>query len=170
MAESIAEQVQRYLTEHPDCSNQELYEAFPKARPNTLRHYKSKFAHPAKEESPSPSKPKASAPVTLGPSLEERLDRLEEQMQKILEHLDLEPKKSPLKDYLSHKTEGLDKVLKEMEDGVFNLIKETKAKIQQSKKPDLSLDDLEELRQKIFHRVGSFISNLKNKNDQDRDD
>lgn len=44
MANSISKQVKRYLTKHPEASNQELYKKFPKIRQNTLRHYKSRFA------------------------------------------------------------------------------------------------------------------------------
>lgn len=44
MANSISKQVKRYLTKHPEASNQELYKKFPSIRKNTLRHYKSRFA------------------------------------------------------------------------------------------------------------------------------
>ncbi|MBU2512184.1 hypothetical protein KJ966_12665 [bacterium] len=43
MAESISQQVAKFLKKNPNISNADLYAKFPKVRENTLRNYKSKF-------------------------------------------------------------------------------------------------------------------------------
>ncbi len=43
MAESISQQVSKFLKKNPNISNSVLYTKFPKVRENTLRNYKSKF-------------------------------------------------------------------------------------------------------------------------------
>ncbi|MDX2469598.1 MAG: hypothetical protein QNL04_03360, partial [SAR324 cluster bacterium] len=77
MAKSIAEKVQDFINKNPDCTNQDLYTKFPKVRPNTLRHYKSKFAHQpedAKEGSKTQAKATLASRMT---ELEARVQTLE---------------------------------------------------------------------------------------------
>jgi hypothetical protein len=53
MADSLAQQVDKYLKNNPDATNGDLYKKFPDMRKNTLRYYKSKFI---KSNSPAQKK------------------------------------------------------------------------------------------------------------------
>ena len=141
MSQSIAELVAEFLKAHPKSSNQDLYEAFPQIRPNTLRHYKSKFAVPAKGK--AKGKPQ---------DLEARLAALEKRV------TDLEKApgpKNPFKEVISLTTDKLDKVLKELEENIFTSVKN---KVQSRKKGDFNLDELQSL---ISGKVAQFLASLK---------
>jgi len=140
MTQSIAELVGEYLKAHPKSSNQDLYEAFPQIRPNTLRHYKSKFAVPAK------GKAKAK-----GQDVEARLAALERRVTE----LERAPGKNPFKEVISLTTDTLDKVLKELEENIFAGVK---SKVQSRVKGDFNLEELQSL---ISGKVAQFLASLK---------
>ncbi|OGH04634.1 MAG: hypothetical protein A2600_02415 [Candidatus Lambdaproteobacteria bacterium RIFOXYD1_FULL_56_27] len=155
MAKSIAEQVQDYLKEHASASNQELYQAFPSVRQNTLRHYRSKFSPQpeakekrAKKELP---KPKRGRPKKVGSELENRVVRLEKQMDQLLKTLDVEVGKR------GRRVNPIDKRFKEFEDVVLKFLKARTAMMPHD------LARLEELQLALSQKISSFINNLKKK-------
>ncbi len=79
MADSIAQQVIKFLEKNPNIDNAKLYAKFPNVRENTLRNYKSKFKKtqekkPAQKNKPVPPKnaPKSS-PKTTASSLRSKV-------------------------------------------------------------------------------------------------
>ncbi|MDT8446799.1 MAG: hypothetical protein RRB13_07875 [bacterium] len=153
MAKSIAEEVQDYLKENPEAGNKELYEAFPKVRQNTLRHYRSKFAPtPAKAKKVKKEvapKAKRGRPRKTTGDLESRVGNLEKQMDQLLKTLDVQVGKR------GRRVNPIDKRFRELEETLMKFLKQKTA----SMPSDLAkLDDLQKA---LTAKIHGFIDNLK---------
>ena len=158
MAKSIAEKVQDFITKNPECSNQDLYAKFPKVRPNTLRHYKSKFAGAttaAQEDSKSQAKG----------TLSQRMSQLEDRVLELEGKRGLKSKsesKNPLKGRLGLNAETLDKTLKDLEDNLISFIKDAKSKVK-AKAKEKGDFNVEELQAVITGKVTQLFNSIKNR-------
>ena len=155
MPKSIAEQVQAYLKKNPAAGNKDLYEAFPKVRPNTLRHYRSKFgdAPPKKAAVKKSDAPKAKRgrPKKTPDDMEMRVSNLEKKMDQLLKTLDVEVGKR------GRRVNPIDKRFKEMEETILNFLK------QRGSSMPTDLAKLEDLQKALSAKISGFISNLKKK-------
>jgi len=151
MAKSIAEQVAEFLDKNPSCTNPELYEAFPKVRANTLRHYKSKFG--SADGAGKKTGTKAKKATTS--DLEARVAALEEQVERLTQ---MAEGKKPFKGAINVTTEVLDKIFKDLEENITGFVK--------SKVPHKQVSDFnfEELQQLITGKFNQIIQSLKKGN------
>ena len=156
MPTSIAELVQNYLKENPTASNKELYTEFPNVRENTLRHYRSKFApivakKTTEKAKKDPIKAKRGRPRKVTGELENRVIKLEKQMEQLLATLDVEVGKR------GRRVNPIDKRFKEMEETILKFLK-SKSHVMPS-----DLAKLEELQKSLTQKITGFISNLKSR-------
>ncbi len=158
MAKSIAEKVQDFINKNPDCTNQDLYAKFPKVRPNTLRHYKSKFAHASDSTTEDSKTQTKSTLATRVAELEAKVQALEskQSFKNIFEG------KNPLGGRFGLNSENLDKTLKDFEDNLISFIKDAKGKVTAKAKSKGEFN-IEELQQVITSKVTQLFNSLKNK-------
>jgi len=180
MAESIAQQIRKILEKNPKISNKELYQKFPKTRPNTIRHYKSGFFRKKEDQTDrngaqgKNGKNGKTTPISIAEKiassaqkaagrfqksdLEKRVAALEKKVDQLTKALvQVDPTVPVKKIGPLTKSESLDKRIKELEQSLLSFINEKRAKI----RADMS--SLDELQQVMSKRITQFLSTLKNK-------
>lgn len=161
---SLRGRVFEFFKQNPGASNQKLYEEFANYSKNKLRHYKASFFKTAQTTNTGNRKPPRKSKRSMSKTeasianLNQRLQKLEEQVQSLSNQL--EPKQKPssfVKSTLSEKASSAEKRIQELEETLMEFLTEKRKKIKSE------ISNLDEIQQAVSEKLNSFLKSFKDR-------
>ncbi len=156
-SQSLRKKVFDFFQKNPEASNQTLYQEFASYSKNKLRHYKSSFFKSVQNAKKGKAKDKLANPSKqLKPdTLENRVAKLEKQVEYLNEIIAHQSGKLDFKTTLTDTASGIEKKVKELEETIAGFIAARRKKIKSE------MSSLEEIQQLVSDKISSFIKGFK---------